>query len=88
MNSGTPSAGNGAGVEAETWVVAVAGKVHATSVAVGSDRLFWDPTGATVAGTDWGLGAAGVTQQSICWQSQQAQTALAGKKDFGADANT
>ena len=85
MKSGTPSAGSGAEVEAETWVVAVAGKVHATSVEAGIEGLFWDPAGTTVTGNDWELGTAGVTQQSRCWQPQHARTALAGTKDVWAD---
>ena len=81
MKSGTPGAGSGAEAEAETWEVAVTGKVHATSVEAGIDRLFCDPAGTTVTGNDCGLGAAGVTQQSICLQSPHAQTALDGRKE-------
>lgn len=85
MKIGTPGAGSGAEAEAEIWAGAVAGKVHATSVETGTDRLCWDPVGTTVTGNDWESGVAGVTQQSICWQSQHAQTGLAGRKDVWAD---
>ncbi|MEI2724200.1 MAG: hypothetical protein V9H26_11870 [Verrucomicrobiota bacterium] len=57
--------GSGAEAEAEIAAGAVMGKVHATSVGAGIDRLVCDRAGTMVTGTDSGSVAVGVTQQSI-----------------------
>ncbi|MBP9901321.1 MAG: hypothetical protein KBH45_07675 [Verrucomicrobia bacterium] len=65
VKNGTPGAGSGAEAEAEIAAGAVMGKVHATSVGAGIDRLVCDRAGTMVTGTDSGSVAVGVTQQSI-----------------------
>ncbi len=86
MKSGTPGAGSGAEAEAKNWAGAVAGKVHATIVVAKKDRWFWGVGEAAVAGSLSVSGVAVATQQSICVQSPQAQSALARTAAAGADA--